>query len=700
MDGKANTSNQSASLWIGLAITLLCVVFANTIRIQQYQNWLKETDLSVTRGTPVMATLDAYYSLRWAEAFQSGSFEPHARDPLRVYERRQYREEVSPWLQWRHELEWLPQLQPKALPLLSRLLVVGSQFCDGDVHCAGIYLTPLLSSLFIIPLFLYCWRLGYPAAGVLGGLIATFCHEYYRRSGAGWADTDALNLFFPWIISFSILLMRRELSRTQLVLLSAAAGFGMHGFYLWYSRPGLAIVYGIVLIAYLFVQRVALKNILLCGVVYLIAANPNQLPLGFSSLSRFVEAYLRTDIPEVVDTEMDFPEVMTTISEVKALPWSEVFSSILNPGDGAVLGFIGFLILAGWRWRNMIPLLPIFILGLLSFYSSRRFIIYLAPFIGIGLGYLVTIVVHGLLSVGRVCGFARLQRSLVSDGAVYALVLVLFGFWLVPKTAIGTTFRPAIPAPIYAALQDLKHQLPRGSRLWTWWDMGYVIPHATGLGVYHDGGAQRSPQTFFVAKSLMDDDPQRLHNIINFVDAHGNRGIQTLLDQLSSKTALVEHVTHYKEPLDRPNIHVLFTADMIQKFSAIQYIGAWDFASGSKSNEGYKVLSCKSYIGDNLSCGEVQINLRNGEIAAGKRLRQTVLIKDGHVANTIDYPHDSGLVLQVLLKDRPPYAVYLLSDEVFRSNFNQMYLLGRYDERLFEEVYNAFPAARAFRVKR
>ena len=70
------------------------------------------------------------------------------------------------------------------------------------------------------------------------------------------------------------------------------------------------------------------------------------------------------------------------------------------------------------------------------------------------------------------------------------------------------------------------------------------------------------------------------------------------------------------------------------------------------------------------------------------------------MVKTIDYPHDSELYLQILLKDGQPYAVYLLSEAVFRSNFNQMFLLGRYDERLYQEVYAAFPAARAFRVKR
>ena len=43
--------------------------------------------------------------------------------------------------------------------------------------------------------------------------------------------------------------------------------------------------------------------------------------------------------------------------------------------------------------------------------------------------------------------------------------------------------------------------------------------------------------------------------------------------------------------------------------------------------------------------------------------------------------------------------VQLIDDVVFRSNYNQMFLLGRYDRELFEETYNAFPFSRLYRVK-
>ncbi len=43
--------------------------------------------------------------------------------------------------------------------------------------------------------------------------------------------------------------------------------------------------------------------------------------------------------------------------------------------------------------------------------------------------------------------------------------------------------------------------------------------------------------------------------------------------------------------------------------------------------------------------------------------------------------------------------VQLIDEVVFRSNYNQMFLLGRYRKDLYEETYNAFPFSRLFKVK-
>ncbi|MGY9063700.1 MAG: hypothetical protein ACKVG1_15650, partial [Rhodospirillales bacterium] len=90
-----------------------------------------------------------------------------------------------------------------------------------------------------------------------------------------------------------------------------------------------------------------------------------------------------------------FPNTMTTISEVDHVPMNEVLRRVLSNTTLDWIGFLGFCGLAVFKWRVLLPLLPMLALGLLSFQSSNRFIMYLAPFIGIGLGWLLQLGVEG-----------------------------------------------------------------------------------------------------------------------------------------------------------------------------------------------------------------------------------------------------------------------------------------------------------------
>ena len=63
------------------------------------------------------------------------------------------------------------------------------------------------------------------------------------------------------------------------------------------------------------------------------------------------------------------------------------------------------------------------------------------------------------------------------------------------------------------------------------------------------------------------------------------------------------------------------------------------------------------------------------------------------------FGHAKGYTLQLLVSGQRIVEVQLIDDVVFRSNYNQMFLLGRYDRELFEETYNAFPFSRLYRVK-
>ncbi len=485
------------------------------------------------------------------------------------------------------------------------------------------------------------------------------------------------------------------------------------------------MMYGFTLLLYLLVIQVRLKFISLCLTTFVLAAHPLQTVTGFSNLDRLISNYIfDTGMPDAASTvEQWFPSVMHTISEAAHLPWMNVLTTILNQPYVAFAGLLGFTLMAIRHWRGIIPLLPLVAIGLLSFKSGQRFIMYLAPFAGIGLGYLITLVINAVLGASWIRRLvpdhqqrppganspvttSRTQTSLDilrlgwrHDVHVYAAVLLAFSLWLAPMTAINHVPSPAMPGTLYSAFLDLKERLPTGSRLWTWWDNGFAITYAASLGVYHDGAAQHTPKTHLIARSLVEHSQTALHNIINFVDFNGNKGIDALASKTQSRDRFLETIRGYQGPTNNEEIYVLYNADMIHKLSAIYVVAGWRQQSENDGLDRYERLVCDRTKNSVLYCEGIDINLSNGELSDGRHLNQSVIISNGEVLDTLDYPDSGGIYLQRIMQGNQFVAAYLLNEQVFKSNFNQMFLLGRYDATLFEEVYNQFPVARAFRVK-
>jgi len=80
-------------------------------------------------------------------------------------------------------------------------------------------------------------------------------------------------------------------------------------------------------------------------------------------------------------------------------------------------------------------------------------------------------------------------------------------------------------------------------------------------------------------------------------------------------------------------------------------------------------------------------------------LRRMVFIRNGQVLRGQEFGHAQGFTLQLLVAGNNIVEVQLIDEAVFSSNYNQMFLLGRYRKDLFEETYNAFPFSRLYRIK-
>jgi dolichyl-diphosphooligosaccharide--protein glycosyltransferase len=574
------------------------------------------------------------------------------------------------------------------VPMISVLLSMFSTFTNGNYYFAGIYLIPFLAGLFILPFSIYFYRLKLPIAGIFGGLIGTFAFIYYVRSCTGRVDTDALNLFFPILSSLFILLLSESDSVIKKYIYSALSGLSMALFYWWYAHPGFTLIYFVVLFFVLFLNdRKNIKINFLILAVFILFSNPLWFYNGiFNLIGAFGNYFTLNDTRGV-----GFPNILKTITEAKKQSFASVLEMMLGVYSLTILGLLGFIGLILYKFKKIVPILPVFLLGLLAFKSSNRFAMFLAPFVGVGIGFLIHFILDFLFKNIKLNNYLKILSP-------YLIMIILF-FSISKYTAYSFVPRPSIESGIFKSFIELKKELPENSAIYSWWDYGYAMEDVMGVPVFHDGGSQGSPKTYFIARSLISDSQAELYKIANYFDENGMKKIKEILEDNKSAQDVLEEVLSYDANGSKDNIPVIyFSRDMISKYGSFSYIGSWDFEKNKSKPENYMQLRCESLKNNILKCSKNILDLNTGLIDNKIPLKKFIIVNKGKVVQEKDYPYSNGYYLQILIDNNKLLSTLLLKEDIFNSNFNQMFLLGRYDKDYFEEIYNGFPFARAYKI--
>ena len=725
-------SNKAApfkpNLWIFLVVTLICYGYSVAVRYQQKMVWEENPSHYFVDGSPMMTTLDSYYWLRLAKEIDQGL--PGENDSLRNF----------------------PDGKKLEAPLISVLIAAIAPLFDNNFYRAGFYLMIFLSGLFIFPLAIYFYSIGYPMTGLLGGVIGSISHEYLIRTGIGRIDTDALILFF--LFSASALVLKASQTRIlyRVLVYSGLTGIAVYLLTEWWGKSVFVIPFAATLCLAMLLsqngyvsedrerkkvrpifQRLItwrqLRVVSLTLVVFMVCASGFEIrPLRSLDFLKkpveYAEQYLGIGAKEIETSDTagksatkktTFPSVLQTITEARRLPIETSLAQLLRSPALSAVGLIGFLFFFVFHWKKLIPLLPVFAVGLLVFYSARRFGMFLGPFVGIGYGYLLTVLLgfmfwccsvakrkSSISKTGIVCAFAKFPPKTLSHSKEllnYGCAGLCFIF-LSTNTWVGHAPPPSVPVSVFRAFSDLKNRLPTDSALYTWWDYGYALTEITDRATFHDGGSQMSPKTYFIAQSLVSDSQNELYNTVSFLTKEGRAGIHRLLAQPHSDGDIFDQVLSNPPVLEKENVFVVYTNDLIGKYAAIHSIGHWDSVSQRPGpSSGYRNLKCNQLKGFELRCQIGNVDLIRDSVIGRTPLKQALIVADGYVQRRIQYPRKQGKYLQVLLRGKELVSVQIVSKSVFLSNFNQMFLLGKYDETLFKQHYIAFPWVRAFEVR-
>lgn len=672
-----------------------CLAFVVGVRLNQVRQWHVQRETSFAGDVPMMTTVDAYFWLRWAREYSEGRLDDSGNDALRNYPDGKLRgNPVKP-----HK------------PLLSLMLAAFSRLFGTSVYLAGLYLVPFLSGLFALPLALYMRRIGFPLAGLIGSALAAVSYEYYIRTSVGRVDTDCLNLFFMTATPYFIL-MTETRGDFGAIAFSSLAGLVSYFFNWWYDLSSLMGIFFVLLLVKFALNRTPLRTALVAAFFFIVFCDPGYF---FGTVHNLLERLNRlfpsaTPAQTSAPQASTAPDAMQTITELETFGFKKTLGLMFGGNHFVEAGLVLFGVMLLANPDRLLPLLPLLGVGLLAFGKGRRFTMYLAPFVGIGWGYGISLASALFLKAfekrpslekrkkKKPAAPPQKPRTLLTDAVITISGLVFFWFAL-PETAVSYLPTTKIDAGTYANLVKLKPLLPPEARVWNYWNYGYLITDTVGRPTYSDGGMPGSVKTYFVSRGYSASSPRELYDIVSFIDRKGEQGIYELMEKQPDFSVLANAVARDTTPPPDENIYIAFTGNMIDQFPSINFIGAWNFEKNAGDRKGYNQLSCHSANQGILACDEGTIDMNKGTINGQPLIARTIAVETGREKQRIDV-REEGYVLEIILDQGKIRTVILLTEPGFESNFNQMFILGRYAPDLFQPVYDAFPALRVYRMKR
>lgn len=652
-------------------VTLLLIIFfiSSGVRYYQLYDWkINHPEYFSDKFIP-LTTLDGYYWIRLARMSDNISDMP---DIYRGYPDHPYSIKME-----------ADNLFVFLINKLGKLI--------GNYYLAGIYLVIFLSSLFTIPLFLYFYSSAGISAAIMGSLLTTFGYSYFYRTFLGRVDTDCMTLFFPLMLSYLIYIIPK-INGYKKYIISIFTGLSGYLFMWWYKYPGFILIYSVIMFLYLLLKREGIFRSISLTFLFIIFSDPRYFLSGLDSIKYFVFGSKYFAGEGIKENSIVWPNIAEFISETQKQGYETI---LLYAGGGTytgLLGLFGTILLIIKLKKDFIPLFPVFMLGIISFKSGNRFTMYLSPFIYSGIGYLIYFFVEYFFkNVAKVFENHVKFFSEIASGiiAICSTVFILFYF-------SGIFYKPApsIPSSVHKTASELKNIFGEGSAAFTWWDFGYMYQDVSNVSTFHDGGIQGKSRGYFVGLGFSSDSQRLLYNIISYFDNNGFKIFEE--DKGVDIKRVISEVKNYKQPVRNKNIYIIVSYDMVYKYDGMAFFGKWDFDKKNSIYTDYEKKIC--YIeGENISCDGEKINIEEG-VLGEEQLSRLIIFDENGVRKDIDYGVD-GRILQIVLNNNKIFISYLLDDEIFNSNFNQLYFFGKYDNNLFEKVYDNFPIMRVYRVR-
>jgi asparagine N-glycosylation enzyme membrane subunit Stt3 len=671
-------------LFVSIGLALALGVF---LRVEDLIAWRQQPQAAFYKETPLLTTFDGYYYARFARDLVEGTYK--ALDEFRA----------------------VPQTPPRPMPppLLSLLVAGVAKLTGASVDWVSTFFPAVFGVLLFFPLFLIGRLWGNHLAGFVAGFIALCSPYYVNRSRLGWLDTDCGNVTFTMLAVYLAVKTMTSQGRRQLWYLAGfLANFLL--FLLWWDQTPsvvVAICLGTLLLSWVCETKSFRQNLfpvlvaMLSTIVVMIFLRGVSFWTGLVSHLWGHLQYISKASPG------DFPNIGQSISEQVHIPLHDVVQ--ISAGNWfifipAVLGLI-LLFVRSLR-RGLQLLIPIG-MGGLAIFTAKRFAIFLAPLIGLGIGYL-------LYWLRDQIALLRSPLYLWKTLFIGACLVLPIGLSSLVLGSIANTFWPVEPPPLIHGMDMAREKTPPGSVIWAWWDHGYPMLYWSRRGAISDGEFHDGELAMINAFSLATTDYQQSANWMQFYVARGIPGFHRVYEKLGGTAQGLNFIRKvlaagpdkaasmleeqglkpkdqwlsffFPSPQERRPLYLFLDERLVGTSYWWYWLGSWDVVEQDGEHPFYNSFIQVKRNGNVISGNPpFSIDLDQGAFSAQKTAipLSKIVFRDGDQWQETIY-RDVGMIFEY---DAMSGWGVLCSPEVQDSVFNKLFFMGMADIRYFKPVF-------------
>ena len=668
-----------SKLFLVYAVVLVTLAVAANVHVRyaQLKTWEPTIHKTLTVDMPTFSTTDAPYFLSHAVSYKRNE------TVASFHEKRSYPNNFE------GNSDHRKNTGLRDRPLLSVLI---GEFANDNTPTSlimtGNVLLIVTAALTAFAITICFGASGYWAHGAIasigGGLSAT----YLARSSIGRIDTDQLNLGLFYLIFGLIVFAGKAKSKIRCLAWCVAAGILANIFMWWYGKSELIVM-----------ATFALAWLLFClqrDIFILLAGSTTFFVLsGVRFFNPFASIYLQET---VYGGHFTFPNTFQTITEIEQVPLSQILHNTSGSIEMGIFCLAGVALFLVKQPVIAIAYGPLIVFGLLNFVIGNRAIFYSAPIMWFGAVFLMTTSARFIAA-----NLPETKYAIRRDQAatILAASIAMLVAWVNSPTDYLP--RPSFPKPVLEGLASLKSTAdPENSVVATWWDYGYASMFFNDLPTFHDGGAQTSPSTYFVAQAFLESEQTDSVGTLKFLSTKGRQGVnaEVSIEGLQNQFDLAG-----SNP--SPDIYLVVTGQMAGWISSISQIGNWDIETGTPitpngnktgSKVFYEPLNCRlAGYPKRLNCATAAFDLEEGLLNGAPILSGWAHSRDGEVVRRKNFDHDSDFALQIVQNGYHINA-YFLHRQLFESTFNELYFLGQIDNPSISLHYDDYPHIRIYKL--